>query len=204
MKINNNNNNNNDISNKHVALINISGKIRNGESEGSNCGSDTIEELIRAASINEDVIAILLRIDSPGGDAIASESIWNTVYDAKENSNKPIVVSMGDICASGGYYIASAADKIFALPATITGSIGVVMMSLTVNKLLKDKLNINYDQSVKFGDNSDIMVPFEYPRQKLQERYETMIDSLYKIFMNRVAVGRDMTMEYVRDNSPNI
>lgn len=184
---------------KHIALINISGEIRSGESEGTNCGSDTIEELIRSASASDNVIAILLRIDSPGGDAIASESIWNTVYDAKINGNKPIIVSMGDMCASGGYYIASAADKIYALPATITGSIGVVMMSLSLNELLTDKLNINYDQSIKFGDNSDIMVPFEYPNEKLQERYESMINSLYKIFMNRVSLGRDMTMDYVRN-----
>ena len=121
------------------------------------------------------------------------------MHDAKINGNKPIIVSMGDMCASGGYYIASAADKIFALPATITGSIGVVMMSLSINELLTDKLNINYDQSIKFGDNSDIMSPFEYPSERIQERYETMIDNLYKIFMNRVAKGRNMNMDYVHN-----
>ena len=117
--------------NRHIALINIAGQIQSGESEGGNCGSDTVEvrvkiifgadnmcfvhsmcfvpvlcicqELIRCASASEDVAAIILRIDSPGGDAIASESIWNTVNAA--SSEKPIVCSMGDICASGGYYI---------------------------------------------------------------------------------------------------
>mmetsp|Transcript_14981 Transcript_14981/g.22633 ORF Transcript_14981/g.22633 Transcript_14981/m.22633 type:complete len:685 (+) Transcript_14981:116-2170(+) len=184
---------------KHIALINVIGEIHSGESEGTMVGSDTVEHLIRSASANEDVIAMVLRIDSPGGDAIASESIWNAVYDAKVNGKKPIIVSMGDMCASGGYYIASAADKIFALPGTITGSIGVVMMSMSLNELLTEKLHINYDQSVKFGENSDIMLPFEYPTERLQERYETMIEALYQIFMQRVATGRNFDMEHVRN-----
>eukprot|EP01083_Nonionella_stella_P017123 47862_1 len=184
---------------KEIALINICGEIRNGESEGRSCGSDTVEELIKSASNSDSVAAILLRIDSPGGDAIASESIWNAVYDAKVNGNKPIVVSMGDICASGGYYIASAADKIYSLPATITGSIGVIMMTFSLNELLTEKLNINYDQSVTFGRNANIMSPFEYPSKRIQERYENMIDNLYSIFMKRVSVGRNLSLEHVRD-----
>jgi len=75
----------------------------------------------------------------------------------------------------------------------------VVMLTLSINELLTEKLHINYDQSIKFGENSDIMLPFEPPNEKLQERYETMIDNLYDIFMDRVATGRDMDRDYVRE-----
>ena len=81
-----------------------------------NAGADTICQLVKSASEDSDICGILLRINSPGGDAIASETIWNSVMNAKHSTNKPIVVSMGDMCASGGYYIASAADKIVAMP----------------------------------------------------------------------------------------
>ena len=81
-----------------------------------NAGAETICKLVKSASQDSRIGGIVLRIDSPGGDAIASETIWNSVMNARATSNKPVVVSMGDVCASGGYYIASAADKIVAMP----------------------------------------------------------------------------------------
>merc|ERR1712242_487405 len=104
---------------------------------------------------------------------------------------------MGDMCASGGYYIASAADQIFALPATITGSVGVVMMSLSLNELLTEKLNINWDESIHWGKNSNMFNPFEYPNERLQEKFGCIIDHLYDLFKNRVATGRNMSIERV-------
>ncbi|ETO30504.1 signal peptide peptidase SppA, 36K type [Reticulomyxa filosa] len=202
---------------KIIALINMSGPIVTCYPLFSfsihqyifECGSDTIQKLVTTAANTPDVVGIVLRIDSPGGDAVASESIWDAVNQARQ-TGKPIVASMGDVCASGGYYVACAANKIVASPvvnhykkkillftATITGSIGVIMGSFSIGQMLK-KIGITYE-TIKFGENSDYLNIFEYPSVKAQERTDVQLDKMYDTFLKRVAKGRNMTKEQVRE-----
>ena len=124
----------------HVALVEVRGGISSGRTRrspmGRQAGSDTVSAQLRAAHDNDRARAVVLRVESPGGSALASEVIWREVWRLRE-SGKPVVVSMGDVAASGGYYIASPADVIVALPATLTGSIGVSGGKLVVDGLLE-------------------------------------------------------------------
>src|SRR5690606_34458960 len=128
-------------------------------------GSDTFAKAIREARRDSSVKAIVLRVNSPGGSALASDVIWRETVLAREV--KPLVVSMGDVAASGGYYISAAADKIFAMPNTITGSIGVFGMLPNMQDFLNNKIGITFDgvktgQYADFGDVSRPLTDSEY------------------------------------------
>jgi len=140
------------------------------------------------------VRAILLRIDSPGGSAVASESIWREVVFARERG-KPVIVSMGDVAGSGGYYVAAAADKIVAEPATLTGSIGVLAGKLVVADLLK-KIGVSTD-SVQVGANAAMFSSTSEFSTFAHARLEAFLDETYKGFKDHVATGRHMTQEEV-------
>ena len=124
----------------HVAVVDVRGAIVSGRTRrspmGRQAGSDTVSAQLRAAHDNDRAEAVVLRVESGGGSAVASEVIWREVFRLRE-SGKPVVASMGDVAASGGYYIACPADVIVALPATLTGSIGVVGLKLVVEALLE-------------------------------------------------------------------
>ena len=182
------------IKNK-VAVIYAQGSIETGKSDGTQTmGSETIANAIREARKDSNVKAIVLRVNSPGGSALASDIMWRETELAKEE--KPFIVSMGDLAASGGYYISAYGDRIFAQPTTITGSIGVFGIIPNAKKFFNDKLGITFD-GVKTNAHSDLMTiskpldDFEY--SKIQDG----VEDVYSTFLNRVAKGRGMTVEEV-------
>ena len=183
-----------------IALIYGSGLIvRSGGSgdplTGSNMMAATeITRAFRAAVRDPTVRAILFRVDSPGGSAVASESIWREVIFARERG-KPVVVSMGDVAGSGGYYVAAAADKIVAEPATLTGSIGVLAGKLVVADLLK-KIGVSTD-SAQIGANAAMYSTTADFSARAHSRLEAFLDETYKGFKDHVATGRRMTQEEV-------
>jgi protease IV len=183
-----------------IALIYGSGLIvRSGDGAnpltGSNVMSATaIARAFRDAVRDASVRAILFRVDSPGGSAVASETIWREVVFARERG-KPVIVSMGDVAGSGGYYVAAPADKIVAEPATLTGSIGVLAGKMVVSDLLK-KVGISTD-SAQIGANAAMFSPTEGFSERGHARLEAFLDETYKGFKDHVATGRHMTEEEV-------
>ena len=142
---------------------------------------------IRKARLNKSVKAIVFRVNSPGGSALASEVIWREIYLAKKA--KPVVVSMGDYAASGGYYIACAADTIIAQPNTITGSVGVFGVLFNSQNFLKNKLGITVD-TVKTGKYADLGT-FTRPLTAAEKAIlQKRVEKVYEVFLTRVANGR--------------
>jgi protease IV len=183
-----------------IALIYGSGLIvRNGAGSSPLTRSNVmsaaeIARAFRAAVRDSSVRAILFRVDSPGGSAVASETIWREVVFARERG-KPVIVSMGDVAGSGGYYVAAAADKIVAEPATLTGSIGVLAGKMVVSDLLK-KIGVSTD-SAQIGANAAMFSPTEDFSERGRARLEAFLDETYKGFKDHVATGRHMTEEEV-------
>ena len=184
-----------------IALIYGSGLVvRSGDGAanpvtGSNVMAATeMTRAFRAAVRDSAVRAILFRIDSPGGSAVASESIWREVVFARERG-KPVIVSMGDVAGSGGYYAAAAADKIVAEPATLTGSIGVLAGKLVVADLLK-KIGVSTD-AAQIGTNAAMFSSTADFTARAHDRLEAFLDEIYKGFKDHVATGRHMTQEAV-------
>jgi protease-4 len=184
-----------------VAMIHAVGPIQRGRADDSPfggsqvVGGDTLAKAIRTAAEDEDVDAILLRIDSPGGSYVASDTVWREVVKAKE-SGMPIIASMGNTAASGGYFIAMAADHIFAEPGTITGSIGVISSTL-VAKDAFDKLDINWVTLI-YGENGDMFSITREPTEAEMDRLSRTLDAIYEDFTTKAAVGRDMPINDMR------
>jgi protease-4 len=182
------------FSKNKIAIVYAVGAIEGGEGDDLTIGSERISEAIRQARNDSNVKAIVLRVNSPGGDALASEVIWREVALAKKT--KPIVVSMGDYAASGGYYIACAANKIIASPTTITGSIGVFGMIPNLQKLFNNKLGITID-TVMTNKNA-ISISGNRPLSSYQEKViQNQIERIYATFIGHVADGRKMTVSQV-------
>ena len=181
-----------------VAMIHAVGPIQRGESDDSPfatssvIGSETLAGAIRAAAEDDDIDAILVRIDSPGGSYVASDTVWREVVKARE-AEKPFVVSMGNTAASGGYYIAMAADTIFAQPGTITGSIGVIVNKLVLEGAF-EKLDINWT-TLTYGDNGTIFTATRDFNDSELERMNRTLDAIYEDFTKKAAQGRDMALE---------
>ncbi len=178
----------------NVALIQISGTIVDSDN-GGNAGADKISGAIYQAYNDENIKAIILRVDSPGGSPTASETIRRGIVKAKEKGKK-IIVSMGPVAASGGYWVATDADMIVANAGTITGSIGVVMGKFEASELF-NKLGVNW-QGPKFGDNADIWAMHNRFDGAGDARMNVLIDSTYDAFIERVSKGRGMTLEEAR------
>jgi protease IV len=177
-----------------IAVVYASGNIVSGRGEETVISSGHMSSAIRNAREDDKVKAIVLRINSPGGDGLASEIIWREV--ALAARTKPVVVSMGDFAASGGYYIAAPATKIVAQPNTLTGSIGVFGVVPNLQNLFKDHLGITFDE-VKTNQNSglgNVMRPLNPFEHRLLQRF---VDDFYDHFLQRVAEGRGMTKEAV-------
>ena len=178
-----------------IALIYANGLLTRGSGGDSTfvgsgqAGSDAIIRAFRMAERDPEVRAILFRIDSPGGSAVASESIWRETLRAKE-AGKKLIVSMGDVAGSGGYYIAAAADKIVADPATLTGSIGVVSGKVLLSGLL-DKIGAG-SSAVDAGANAGIDSAFQDFTPPEYQRFEAFLDDVYNGFKDHVAEGRKM------------
>jgi protease-4 len=175
----------------HVALVEVRGGISSGRTRrnpmGRQAGSDTVSAQLRAAHDNDRAHAVVLRVESPGGSAVASEVIWREVWRLRE-SGKPVVVSMGDVAASGGYYIACPADVIVALPATLTGSIGVLGGKLVVDGLL-ERMGVNTG-SVQRGARALMYSLRREFSEDERARFAATIDAIYNDFVAKVAAGR--------------
>ncbi|HEY8478845.1 MAG TPA: signal peptide peptidase SppA [Spirillospora sp.] len=187
-----------------IALIHGHGPIRLGRSGRGGplpgaapaMGSDTIGAAFRAAVKDDRVKAIVFRVNSPGGSAVASDAIWREVVLA-QRAGKPVIVSMGNVAASGGYYVSMAADTIVAQPGTITGSIGVVTGKAVMNGLL-DRIGIGFG-SVADGEHARMSSATKDFSESEWERVNASLDKIYDDFVSRVAEGRRMSRERVHE-----
>ena len=177
-----------------VAVVYAYGQISGGEGDDENIGSERISRAIRDARTDEKVKAIILRVNSPGGSALASETILREMMLAK--AEKPIVVSMGDVAASGGYYIACHADTIVANPTTITGSIGVFGLLMNTQKLMKNKLGITID-TVRTNQYADMGSMYRSLTTKERNIIQKSVEDIYDTFITHVSEGRSMSKEAV-------
>ena len=177
-----------------IAVLYADGEIVSGKGQDEQIGSDDYVKLIRKLRLDEDVKAIVFRVNSPGGSSLASDAIWREIVLAK--SEKPVVVSMGNYAASGGYYISCAGDSIFADPGTITGSIGVFSMLPNLQSFFKNKLGVTFD-GVKTGPYAD-MGSSTRPLTSTEKRFlQADVDSIYYTFKSRVAEGRKKDIGYI-------
>jgi len=176
-----------------IAVIYAQGEIKDGKGSEDYIGQDMMEKAIKAAVKNSSVKAIVLRVNSPGGSGLVSDNIWRALQLAKQK--KPLVVSMGNYAASGGYYISCIADKIFAEPTTITGSIGVFGILPNINKMAT-KLGINAEQ-VLTNKNALEYSLFEPISDNFRITMTESINNFYKNFVSKVAAGRNMTFKHV-------
>lgn len=177
-----------------IALILAHGDIKSGNSGEYSIGSDRISEAIRKARLNKNVKAIVLRINSPGGSALASEVIWREVALAREE--KPVIASFGDYAASGGYYIGCFADTIVAQPTTVTGSIGVFGLFFTGEELMNDKLGINIE-TVNTNKYSDLGTFDRSLTSGERRMLMKQVNDIYETFLERVSTGRHMPVDRV-------
>lgn len=170
-----------------IAVIYANGEINSGEGDESTIGSEGISRSLRKARLDENVKAVVLRVNSPGGSSLASDVIWREVLLTKQT--KPIIVSMGDYAASGGYYIACAADSIIAEPNTITGSIGVFAIIPNLKGLLNNKLGITFDgvKTGHFADLGDVTRPLTDAEKMILQKE---VNRVYNDFTLRVSQGR--------------
>jgi protease-4 len=175
----------------HVALVEVRGAIASGRTRrapmGRLAGSDSVGAALRAATNDQHVRAVVLRVDSPGGSAVASDTIWREVCRVRD-AGKPVVVSMGEVAASGGYYIACPADVIVALPSTLTGSIGVLGGKLVVRELF-DRLGLTTG-TVSHGARSLMFSARRGFSEGERDRLAAGIDAIYNDFVAKVAQGR--------------
>lgn len=174
-----------------IAIIYAQGNIVGGDSEkDETISSGHFVKLIREARQDKDVKAIVFRVNSPGGSALASESIWRELTLAKKS--KPVVVSMGDYAASGGYYISCMADSIFAQPNTLTGSIGVFAVLPNLQGFFKNKLGVTFD-GVKTAQYADLGNTSR-PLTEIEKKFiQNSVDSIYSTFKGRVVEGRKLS-----------
>lgn len=183
-----------DLSAEKIALVYAMGEINDGDEDDSAIGGDAYAEIFSQLRKDSTIKAVVLRVNSPGGSAFASEVMWRELTRLREK--KPLIVSMGTYAASGGYYISAPADYIVASPLTLTGSIGVFGMYMTYGKLLREKLSV-YPRVVKTHSHSDmgsVMRPLDaFERELMQQS----VENTYSIFLSRVAEGRKKTSEAV-------
>lgn len=180
--------------NDRIAIIYAEGNIVPGKGEEGEIGSDTYRALISKARTDKQVKAIVFRINSGGGSSLASESIWRELSLARKE--KPVVVSFGDVAASGGYYIACGADSIFAQPNTITGSIGVFGIVFNMQQFMSQKLGVTFD-GVKTSPMADMGNAFRPLTAAEGEVIQQEIDTIYLDFKSRVAEARKLSLTYV-------
>lgn len=181
-------------SKNRIAVILAEGDIVSGDVEGA-LSSEKFAKEIRKARKDENIKAIVLRVNSPGGSIVASEVIWREMSEAKKA--KPVIVSMGEVAASGGYYIAAPADTIVAQPNTITGSIGIFGLWFNVQELINDKLGVTTDV-VATGQLSDFMNPARPLTDVERTIIQSGVEDGYETFISRVAEGRGMHPDSVK------
>jgi len=173
-----------------VAVIYANGDIVGGEGSDKQIGSERISRAIRKARLDDDIKAIVLRVNSGGGSALASDVIWREMVLSKKV--KPVIASFGDVAASGGYYIGCAADSIFVQPNTITGSIGVFGVIFNFQELFNNKLGLSFD-GVKTGQYADIMSSNRALTPAERAIIQKGVNNIYDTFISKVADGRKKT-----------
>ena len=181
----------------NVAVIYAVGAIESGQGDNATIGSETTAEALREAREADDVKAVVLRVNSPGGSALASDVIWRETMLLKE-AGKPFVVSMSDLAASGGYYISCAADRIYANPTTITGSIGVFGMIPNLGGMLEKHAGITFDE-VALHDHAGQPDGMFAPDAVTLAAINESVTDVYDTFTSRVAEGRGMTQAEVEE-----
>ena len=177
-----------------IALVFASGDIVSGYGDNEQVGSDNFKNVLRKIRLDKDIKAVVFRVNSPGGSALASEVIWREISLIRKE--KPVVVSMGDVAASGGYYIACNADSVFANANTITGSIGVFSIIPNMQSFFKNKIGVTFDgvKTGPFADMGSIDKPLTEPEKRF---FQASVDSIYHTFKTRVSNGRKMSIENV-------
>jgi protease-4 len=180
--------------NSRIAIVYASGEISGGDGDDNSIGSDKISATLRKVRLDDKVKAVVLRVNSPGGSSLASDVIWREVMLTKKV--KPVIVSMGDVAASGGYYISCAADSIFAEPNTITGSIGIFAVLPNMQKFFNDKLGVTFDgvKTGKYADLGNVSRPLTADEKAI---LQTQVNRGYDEFTKAVATGRHKTQEYI-------
>lgn len=181
-------------SSNKIAVVYAQGEINSGQGDNQSIGSVTTAKAIKKAREDDKVKAIVLRVNSPGGSALASETILREMILAR--NTKPVVVSMGDVAASGGYYISCMADTIVANPTTITGSIGVFGVIFNMQKMLENKLGITTDRvrTNSYADIGSITRPLTEPEKAI---IQLKVESIYDVFLTNVSNGRNMSKSQV-------
>jgi protease-4 len=180
--------------NGKIAVVYADGDITMGENEKNGIASDDYRKLLQTIRNDKDISAVVLRVNSPGGSALASDIICREIDLLKKT--KPVIVSMGNYAASGGYYIACNADSIFANANTITGSIGVFSVVPNVGNFMKNKLGITYD-GVKTSTYAGVPSTSRALNPTEQKMIQAGVDSIYYAFKSRVANGRKKSIEYI-------
>ncbi|MEQ8359775.1 MAG: signal peptide peptidase SppA [Cytophagales bacterium] len=183
-------------SKNRIAVLVAEGEINSGESDEDVLGSDTFAEQMRKLRENERVKAVVVRVNSPGGSAVASEIMAREIALTKEK--KPVVASMSDVAASGGYWISMGCDKIIAQPNTITGSIGVIGVILNIEKFMENKLGITFDR-IKTGEFADIGSGTHEMTETERAIIQESVDDVYDDFTTKVAFFRNMDIEEVKN-----
>ncbi|NCI45965.1 signal peptide peptidase SppA [Sediminibacterium soli] len=177
-----------------IALILADGDIVSGKGDNEQVGSDEFRNIIRKARMDKDIKAIVFRVNSPGGSSLASDVIWREITLARKE--KPVVVSMGGVAASGGYYISCNADSVFANANTITGSIGVFSVLPNMQSFFRNKLGVTFDgvKTAPYADLGNIGRPLTEPEKRMMQ---AAVDSIYLTFKARVATGRKKDIGYI-------
>lgn len=177
-----------------IAVVYAAGDIVSGKGDNESVGSDAFRTVLRQIRLDKDIKAVVFRVNSPGGSSLASDVIWREISLLRKV--KPVIVSMGDVAASGGYYIACNADYVFADANTITGSIGVFSILPNFQSFFKNKLGISFD-GVKTGPYADLGNSTR-PLTDVEKRFmQSGVDTIYHTFKSRVAEGRKRDIVYI-------
>ncbi|RCH56422.1 signal peptide peptidase SppA [Mucilaginibacter hurinus] len=181
-------------SRNRIAMVYATGDITSGDGDDQTIGSEKLSKTLRKLRLDNKVKAVVLRVNSPGGSSLASDVIWREVLLTKKE--KPVIVSMGDVAASGGYYIACAADSIFAQPNTITGSIGIFAVLPNMQKFFNEKLGVTFDnvKTGEYADLGDISRPLTPAERAI---LQGQVNTGYNVFTKVVAEGRRKTQQYI-------
>lgn len=182
------------LSKNKIAVVYAEGEIVDGGGGKEMVGGDDLADKLARMRRDEEVKAVVLRINSPGGSALAAEVVWHEMELLR--AEKPVIVSMGDVAASGGYYMAAPADVILASPTTVTGSIGVFGMLLDASQGLKNKLGITVD-GVKTNPSADMGTPFRAVSQAERDYIQQGVEQVYATFVDHVAQGRNLSVPKV-------
>jgi len=184
-------------SDKTIAVLYAVGDIVDSGTDGGIIGKDMVEEINKIADDSDNLAGLILRVNSPGGSAFASEQIWEALQQFKKNTELPVYVSMGDVAASGGYYISCGADVIYAQPTTITGSIGIFGMIPEIKGLLNNHLGVNAS-TVNTNRNGNFPSIFEPMTDEQQTKMQAYIERGYDLFTRRCAEGRHTSQDSIK------